>query len=149
MSAQANATDITADTNVSADRPKLKVDASNAIRNALIVLATVAVIWVMQWGKAFLIPLAVAIFATFLLMPLVDRLERFRVPRLLGAALVMLGLMGSIAATGYVPNLLAGAIQFVDFALIVSGNQHIAVLEFLHRGWAGGGRFRNHLAVGI
>ncbi|HTE42981.1 MAG TPA: hypothetical protein VK629_19310, partial [Steroidobacteraceae bacterium] len=66
----------------------------NGIRVALTVLASIAALWALQWGSVFLVPCVVAICMTFWLMPLVDRLARMQVPRSLGAALVLFGLMG-------------------------------------------------------
>jgi predicted PurR-regulated permease PerM len=71
------------------------------IQNSLVVIATIAAIWSLQWAKAFFIPLAVAIFATFWLMPLVDWLQRLRIPRSLGAAVVLAATICALGGTGY------------------------------------------------
>jgi predicted PurR-regulated permease PerM len=65
------------------------------------VLATIAVIWTLQWTKVFMIPLAVAIFAAFWLMPVVDMLQRLRIPRSFGAAIVLGTVMLTLGGTGY------------------------------------------------
>jgi predicted PurR-regulated permease PerM len=65
------------------------------------VLTTIAVIWALQWTKVFMIPLAVAIFATFWLMPIVDRLQRMHIPRSFGAALVLGMVIFSVGGAGY------------------------------------------------
>jgi predicted PurR-regulated permease PerM len=65
------------------------------------VLTTIAVIWTLQWTKVFVIPLAVAIFAAFWLMPLVDWLQRLRIPRSIGAALVLSMVIISLGGAGY------------------------------------------------
>jgi predicted PurR-regulated permease PerM len=66
-----------------------------------VILATIASIWALQWGAAFFIPCAVAICLTLWLMPLVDVLHRFHLPRSVGAGIVLLGLISSVAFTGY------------------------------------------------
>ncbi len=45
-------------------------------------------------GQAFFVPLFVSLFVSFTLAPLVDRLERWHIPRALGAALVMVLVVG-------------------------------------------------------
>jgi predicted PurR-regulated permease PerM len=68
---------------------------------SLVVLTTIAVIWALQWTKVFMIPLAVAIFATFWLMPMVDWLYRVRIPRALGAAIVLATMVAGLGGAGY------------------------------------------------
>jgi predicted PurR-regulated permease PerM len=80
---------------------QLPVAALRPVKVSLVVLATIAVLWALQWGSVFLIPCAVALCMTFWLMPLVDGLQRIRVPRLIGAALVLLVLMGGVGGAGY------------------------------------------------
>ncbi len=74
---------------------------SNTVRIALIVIASIAVLWSLQWSADFLIPCTVAVCMTFWLMPLVDRLQALRIPRSLGAAIVLAALIGGIGFTGY------------------------------------------------
>jgi predicted PurR-regulated permease PerM len=80
--------------------PRIK-SLATATRISLIILASIAAIWALQWAKEFLIPLAVAIFATFWLMPLVDWLHRMRVPRTLGAAIVLAAVVFAIGGAAY------------------------------------------------
>jgi len=81
--------------------PIAKLASTGAIRISMVIIATIAVIWSLQWAKAFLIPLAVAIFATFWLAPLVDILQRFRIPRPLGAAIVLALTIFAMGSAGY------------------------------------------------
>jgi predicted PurR-regulated permease PerM len=74
---------------------------SRVVRNGILVIASIAVIWVCQWARAFVIPLAVGIFLTCSLTPLVDRLQKTRVPRSLGAALVLAMLVAGICTAVY------------------------------------------------
>lgn len=72
-----------------------RVDVRSA---ALVVLTFVAAMYFISWAQAVLVPLVVAILVSYALDPLVSGLERFRVPRTLGAALVLIILVGTIAA---------------------------------------------------
>jgi predicted PurR-regulated permease PerM len=54
------------------------------------------------WGQAVLVPLVLAALLTFLLSPLVMRLDRLRVPRVVGVLLVMALVGGLIGGIGYV-----------------------------------------------
>ncbi len=59
-------------------------------------------------GQAVLVPLVLAALLTFLLSPLVTRLDRLRVPRVVGVLLVMALVGGLIGSIGYV---VAGQVQ--------------------------------------
>jgi predicted PurR-regulated permease PerM len=56
----------------------------------------------LYWGQAVLVPLVLAALLTFLLSPLVTRLDRLRVPRVVGVLLVMTLVGGVIGGVGYV-----------------------------------------------
>lgn len=71
-----------------------KVDVRNT---AIIVLTTVAVLYFISWAQAVLVPLVVAILISYALDPLVSGLERFRIPRPLGATLVLTVVVTTIA----------------------------------------------------
>lgn len=72
-----------------------KVDVRNT---AIIVLTTVAVLYFISWAQAVLVPLVVAILISYALDPLVSGLERSRIPRPLGATLVLTVVVTTIAA---------------------------------------------------
>ncbi|HEV3239497.1 MAG TPA: AI-2E family transporter [Casimicrobiaceae bacterium] len=57
---------------------------------ALVVIALVIALAAIRVAAAFFIPLLISIFLSYALSPLVARLEAWRVPRMFGAALVML-----------------------------------------------------------
>jgi len=67
---------------------------------ALVVIAAIAGCFAIHFAAAFLIPLVVSLVASYALSPLVDQLQRWRVPRAIGAALVVLLLLvgGGVAA---------------------------------------------------
>ncbi len=62
----------------------------------------------LYWGQAVLVPLVLAALLTFLLSPLVTRLDRLHVPRIAGVLLVMTLAGGVIGGVGYV---VAGQLQ--------------------------------------
>jgi len=64
---------------------------------ALKILTVIACVFVLQWAKDFFIPVVFGIFISYTLNPLVAWLERLRIPRVVGTAIVMLGLVGSSA----------------------------------------------------
>ncbi len=71
---------------------------------ALVILATIALVFALQWARDFFIPLVFGIFISYTLNPIVSWLERMRMPRVVGASLVMLALLASaatLAATVY------------------------------------------------
>uniref|UniRef100_UPI00403F78F5 AI-2E family transporter n=1 Tax=Massilia sp. METH4 TaxID=3123041 RepID=UPI00403F78F5 len=61
---------------------------------ALGVIATVAFLYALQWGKNFLVPLLLGIFIAYTLNPLVNWLERIHVKRIIGATLVTGAIFG-------------------------------------------------------
>jgi predicted PurR-regulated permease PerM len=72
------------------------------IRVAITILASIALLWSLQWSADFLIPCTVAVCMTFWLMPLVDRLTSWKIPRWLSSAVVLVALIGGLGFTGYV-----------------------------------------------
>ena len=75
---------------------QIPVDVRSA---ALVVLAILAGVFMLHWARAILVPLLLGLTCSYALSPLVTRLERVRVPRAIGAGLVLLALMGALGAT--------------------------------------------------
>lgn len=87
----------------------LPVDARGV---ALGILATVAMIFALDWAQPFLITLLLGIFFAYTLNPLVVWLEQIKIPRILGASFVMLAVIGTLvfgtyALRGQVQQILA------------------------------------------
>ncbi|MDM0070870.1 AI-2E family transporter [Variovorax sp. J31P207] len=83
------------------------------VRSAsLVVLAVLASVFALRWAAAVFIPLLVSLMLTYALAPLVDRLERWKVSRWIGAAVILLGLGGAFGWTGY--TLAGNAGELVD-----------------------------------
>jgi predicted PurR-regulated permease PerM len=72
-----------------------RVSRGNAI--ALWIIAVVASLFFLQAASQLLIPIVLAVLISFALEPAVAWLERHRVPRVAGAALVLLGILGLCA----------------------------------------------------
>ena len=79
---------------------------------ALIVLAVLGCVFMLRWAEAVFIPLMVSLLATYALAPVVDRLERWHLPRWIGAGVLMLAILGAVGWTGY--SLSASASELVD-----------------------------------
>jgi predicted PurR-regulated permease PerM len=77
---------------------RMPIDVRSA---ALTVLAALGTILVLQLARAVLIPIVIAFLLAFALGPVVGRLARWRIPRALGAGLVLLLLAGLSGWLGY------------------------------------------------
>ena len=65
----------------------------------LILLATFAAIFILDWAQPVLVPLVLALIVSYALSPVVDRLEKFAIPRALSAAVLLLTIVGGMGAT--------------------------------------------------
>ncbi|MFZ6779674.1 AI-2E family transporter [Undibacterium sp. Ji83W] len=65
----------------------------NARGVALTILATVAFVFALRAAQRFFIPLAFGIFIAYTLSPLVDALQRLRIPRVIATTVVMLSML--------------------------------------------------------
>ncbi|OGA24347.1 MAG: hypothetical protein A3H34_07340 [Betaproteobacteria bacterium RIFCSPLOWO2_02_FULL_67_19] len=80
--------------------------AAPALRDSLIhlavgVLAALALVAALYLARGFFVPLLIGILASYALHPLVDWLEAWRVPRSVGAALVLAIVVGSFSWIGF------------------------------------------------
>jgi predicted PurR-regulated permease PerM len=80
---------------------------------APVVLAVLASIVMLHWAREVIVPLMLAVLASYALSPIVNRLERLRLPRAAGAALLLAGIVGGLAAAAYA--LRDEAAEFVEF----------------------------------
>jgi predicted PurR-regulated permease PerM len=74
---------------------------SDYAERALVVLATIAVIFLLYWGAPFFIPLLVAILISYALSPLVDLLTRAVRTRAIAASLVVAGILGLMGTAAW------------------------------------------------
>ncbi|VTU35273.1 AI-2E family transporter [Variovorax sp. PBL-E5] len=96
------------------------------VRSAsLVVLAVLAAVFVLQWAQAVFIPLMVSLMLTYALAPLVDRLERWKISRWIGAAAVLIAIGGGVGWTGY--SLYGNATALVDSLPLAAQKLRLAV----------------------
>lgn len=77
---------------------QLPVDIRSA---SLALLAVLASLYTLYWAKAVFVPILLGLMASYALTPVVDCLERWRVPRVMAAALLLLTIVSGIGWTGY------------------------------------------------
>jgi predicted PurR-regulated permease PerM len=68
---------------------------------ALTVIAVIAVIYLLQYARALLIPIVIGILISYALQPIVTALHRAHVPRAVGAALAVVLLVGAVGLGMY------------------------------------------------
>lgn len=81
-------------TPVAADAAPLVPVPVNMRNAAITVLAAIAVLLLLQYAQSVFIPLVLGLLISYALDPVVTRLERIRVPRAVGAGLLLLTLVG-------------------------------------------------------
>ena len=96
------------------------------VRSAsLVVLTVLATVFALRWAAAVFIPLMVSLMLTYALAPLVDQLERWRISRWIGAAVILLGLGGAFGWTGY--SLSGSASELLDALPVAAQKLRIAM----------------------
>jgi predicted PurR-regulated permease PerM len=60
---------------------------------SLAMLAVLATIFALQWAKPILVPILLGVMFSYALTPVIDRLQRWRVPRALGASVVLAAIL--------------------------------------------------------
>lgn len=72
------------------------------VRNlSMVVLAFFASVFVLHWAKAVFIPVMLAVLFSYALSPLVNWMEHRRIPRWLGSAVLLLGILTALFSTAY------------------------------------------------
>ena len=96
---------------------------------ALVGLFVLAALYTLRLARPFILPIVFALLLDFLLTPAVRWLRKLRVPEPVGAALVLLALVGVIAGIGY--NLAAPAASWVQRApeTMATARERLAVLR--------------------
>lgn len=112
------------------------------IRNvSLVLLAVLASIFVLHWAKDVFIPVMLSVMFSYALSPLVNWMEFKRVPRWLGAALLLTSLGGAIGLTAYslsneaaqLVNALPAAAQKFRQAVRTSGGKSDSALQTVQK----------------
>jgi predicted PurR-regulated permease PerM len=68
---------------------------------SLVVLATLASVFMLRWASAVFIPVMVGLLFSYALSPVVDWLQRRHIPRSVSAALLIVGILGGVGGTIY------------------------------------------------
>ncbi|TAM34805.1 MAG: AI-2E family transporter [Burkholderiaceae bacterium] len=68
---------------------------------SLVVLATLASLFVLRWASAVFIPLLLGLLSSYALSPVVDWMQRWHLPRALGAAVLLLAIVGGAGSMVY------------------------------------------------
>lgn len=68
---------------------------------ALVILATIAVVFALKWAQGFVISLLLGILFAYTLNPLVAVLDRIRIPRVVSASIVMVGVVCALVLGAY------------------------------------------------
>ena len=67
----------------------------------LAVLAMLGVVFMLYWARAFFIPLMFGVMISYALSPLVKVMQRWKIPRAIGAAILLIGIAGGISYLTY------------------------------------------------
>jgi predicted PurR-regulated permease PerM len=65
------------------------------------VLAVLACVYTLRWASPVFIPVLLGLMLSYALSPIVNRLHRWRIPRALGAAVLLLGIIGGSGSLLY------------------------------------------------
>ncbi len=68
---------------------------------SLVILAALAILFVLHWAKVVFIPVMLSVLFSYALSPVVNWLEVKRVPRWLGSAALLMAICGTIGSTAY------------------------------------------------
>lgn len=78
--------------------PRAHVDTHSV---TLTILAVLAGLYVLHWAQAVFIPLVIGLMINYALSPLVNWMEKWRIPRAIGAAILLLGIVSGIGSVAY------------------------------------------------
>ncbi|MES2500226.1 MAG: AI-2E family transporter [Pseudomonadota bacterium] len=81
---------------------------------ALVVIMTLAIVFMLDWAQGFIITMLLGILLTYTLNPVVIWLEQIKIPRVIGATLVILTVIGALVYSGYA---LRGQVQSIISSL--------------------------------
>lgn len=83
------------------DTLRLPFDAHTVSLALLALLAFLAVIFTLHWASAFFIPLTFGVMFSYALSPLVDAMQKWKIPRSIGAAVLLLGIVMAVSSLAY------------------------------------------------
>ena len=98
---------------------------------ALVLLAVIATIYLLEWAQAVFIPLVLALLVSYALGPVVDRLQKLRIPRALSAAVLLIAavivMMGRVPLGEYLIPLSGDVSQWILNVLNASVRRAILI----------------------
>jgi len=98
---------------VGSSAPNIMLHMPVDVRNmSLALLALFATVALLHWASAVFIPLMLSVLLTTALHPAVTALHRWHIPRWLGAGVLLIGIVGSLAGAAW--SLSDGAAELVD-----------------------------------
>ncbi|MHB1691908.1 MAG: AI-2E family transporter [Thiomonas sp.] len=108
---------------------------------SLVLLAALASIFVLSWAKAVFIPLMTSLMLSYALSPAVNWLEHRRIPRWLGAALILLTICSAVGVAAYLLSnqatrlvvALPAAVQKFKMEIKPSNGNHDTALETVQK----------------
>ena len=68
---------------------------------SLALLSVLAVVYTLYWARDVFIPLMLGVMISYTLSPLVDLMHRWRIPRAIGAGILLIGIVGGTGALVY------------------------------------------------
>ena len=80
------------------ERPQLPIDLHSA---SLALIALLAGLYALRWAGAVIIPVLLSVMSSYALSPLVDRMQRWCIPRAAAAAAVLLAIAGGAGSMVY------------------------------------------------
>lgn len=84
-----------------AEPPRAPAPAVDLRSGSLLLLAILAAVYTLHWARAVFIPLMLGVMLSVALSPVVDWMERWRLPRVLGAALLVFGALTGAVVSMY------------------------------------------------
>ena len=101
---------------------------------SLALLSVLAVIFMLHWARAIFIPLMLGVMISYALYPPVNLMQKWRIPRAVGAAVLLLCIVGGTGALVY--SLSADAVKLIE--TLPDAAQKIRLTRLNERGTAQG-----------
>ena len=101
---------------------------------SLALLAVLAVIFMLHWARAIFIPLMLGVMISYALSPPVNLMQKWRIPRAIGAAVLLLGIVGGTGSLVY--SLSDDAVKLIE--TLPDAAQKIRLARLKERGTSEG-----------